>query len=93
MRTGVASLEHGTDLDAEGVELLLEHGTVLVPTLSVLHAVLAHAGEAGLGAAERDAAQRGLDAALASYQRALAAGVRSPAAATPGRPTTRTPTW
>jgi imidazolonepropionase-like amidohydrolase len=75
VRAGVASLEHGTYLDAEGVDLLLEHGTVLVPTLSVLHCLLAHADEAGLSAAERDDARRGLDAALASYQRALAAGV------------------
>jgi imidazolonepropionase-like amidohydrolase len=75
VRAGVASLEHGTYLDAEGVDLLLEHGTVLVPTLSVLHCLLAHADAAGLSAAERDDARRGLDAALASYQRALAAGV------------------
>jgi imidazolonepropionase-like amidohydrolase len=34
VRAGVRSIEHGTFLDAEGVELMVEHGTWLVPTLT-----------------------------------------------------------
>ncbi|MEU7177566.1 MULTISPECIES: metal-dependent hydrolase family protein [Streptomyces] len=34
IRGGVASVEHGYGLDAGGRDLMLEHGTVLVPTLS-----------------------------------------------------------
>ncbi len=35
IRFGVRSIEHGTFLDDECIELLLEHGTYLIPTLSV----------------------------------------------------------
>ncbi len=34
VRAGVRSIEHGTFLDAEGVDLMLEKGTWLVPTLT-----------------------------------------------------------
>lgn len=34
IRGGVASVEHGYEIDAEGIELMLEKGTYLVPTLS-----------------------------------------------------------
>jgi imidazolonepropionase-like amidohydrolase len=34
IRAGVRSIDHGTFLDDEGVELMLEHGTWLVPTLT-----------------------------------------------------------
>ena len=34
VRAGVRSIEHGTFLDDEGIELMLEHGTWLVPTLT-----------------------------------------------------------
>jgi imidazolonepropionase-like amidohydrolase len=44
-RAGVASIEHGSFLDAEGARIMAQHGTVLVPTLS--------AGEAVEQAAER----------------------------------------
>jgi imidazolonepropionase-like amidohydrolase len=35
VRAGVASIEHGTFLDDEGIRLMKEHGTYLVPTLDV----------------------------------------------------------
>jgi imidazolonepropionase-like amidohydrolase len=34
IRAGVRSIEHGTFLDEGGIELMLEHGTWLVPTLT-----------------------------------------------------------
>jgi imidazolonepropionase-like amidohydrolase len=34
IRAGVRSVEHGTFMDDEGIELMLEHGTWLVPTLT-----------------------------------------------------------
>ena len=39
VRAGVASIEHGSFLDAEGAQLMKEHGTFLVPTLSAAEAV------------------------------------------------------
>ena len=38
-RAGVSSIEHGSFLDEEGVRLMKEHGTFLVPTLSAAEAV------------------------------------------------------
>ncbi len=43
VRAGVHSIEHGFTLDDEAIELMLERGTFLVPTLSVLPGVLATA--------------------------------------------------
>lgn len=34
VRAGVASIEHGTYLDEEGIELMKEHGTYYVPTIT-----------------------------------------------------------
>ena len=38
-RAGVASIEHGSFLDAEGAKLMAQHGTYLVPTLMAGEAV------------------------------------------------------
>jgi imidazolonepropionase-like amidohydrolase len=38
-RAGVASIEHGSFLDQDGVEIMKAHGTFLVPTLSASEAV------------------------------------------------------
>jgi imidazolonepropionase-like amidohydrolase len=35
VRAGVRSIEHGTYLDDEAIELMLEHGTYLVPTIYI----------------------------------------------------------
>jgi imidazolonepropionase-like amidohydrolase len=35
VRAGVRSIEHGTFIDAEGVRLMVEHGTFLVPTIYI----------------------------------------------------------
>ncbi|HSB26368.1 MAG TPA: amidohydrolase family protein [Pyrinomonadaceae bacterium] len=39
VRAGVASIEHGSFLDEEGVALMKQHGTFLVPTLSAAEGV------------------------------------------------------
>lgn len=36
VRAGVASIEHGSQLDAEAIRLMIEHGTYLVPTPLIL---------------------------------------------------------
>ena len=35
-RAGVDTIEHGSFLDEEGADLMLRHGTILVPTISVI---------------------------------------------------------
>ena len=36
VRAGVDTIEHGSFLDEEGADLMLEHGTTLIPTISVI---------------------------------------------------------
>ncbi len=43
VRAGVASIEHGTFLDDEGIRLMKQHGTWLVPTRSAGEWVYSHA--------------------------------------------------
>ena len=45
IRAGVASIEHGSILDEEAIQLMKEHGTYLVPTAYVGFAVEEHASE------------------------------------------------
>jgi imidazolonepropionase-like amidohydrolase len=62
VRAGVASIEHGSFLDEEGAQLMKQHGTFLVPTLSAGEAVL-KAADAGVLKGLR--AQKGRAAAAA----------------------------
>ena len=47
IRAGVHSIEHGIYIDDEGIQMMIEKGTFLVPTLFALHAIfdLVEAGE------------------------------------------------
>lgn len=47
VRAGIHSIEHGIYLDDEAIELMLEHGTFLVPTLLAPLAVLEAAEQGG----------------------------------------------
>jgi len=77
VRAGVRSIEHGIYLDDEGIELMLQHGTFLVPTLGAPRAVVESARS---GASIHEASYaKGLGAVdhhLGSVQRAVAAGVK-----------------
>jgi imidazolonepropionase-like amidohydrolase len=77
VRAGFTSIEHGIFLDDEAIDLMLERGTFLVPTLVAPMAVL-EAVDAGLSvppwAIEK--AKMVIDAHSASVARAHAAGVR-----------------
>lgn len=75
VRAGVASIEHGLYLDDEAIELMLEHGTFLVPTLTGYY-LLATEGESWgheRSAIEKSAAV--LDDHRESFLRAWHAGV------------------
>jgi imidazolonepropionase-like amidohydrolase len=77
VRAGIRSIEHGIYLDDEAIELLLERGAWLVPTLVAPRGVLA-AAEAGVpipDAARRKAAEVA-EAHADSFRRAVAAGVK-----------------
>ncbi len=75
VRAGVASIEHGSFLDAEGARLMARHGTFLVPTLSAGEAV-ERAAQSGVLKGQR--AEKAIAAARAmrtAIRTAMAAGV------------------
>ena len=77
VRAGIRSIEHGIFLDDEAIELMLAHGTWLVPTLSAPRAVLAAvAAGAAVPQAVVDKAVAVQDEHDASVTRAHQAGVR-----------------
>ncbi|WP_091248064.1 metal-dependent hydrolase family protein [Klenkia soli] len=77
VRAGIRSIEHGIFLDDEAIELMLERGTWLVPTLSAPRAVLAAvAAGAALPQAVVDKAVAVQAQHDESVARAHAAGVR-----------------
>jgi imidazolonepropionase-like amidohydrolase len=77
VRAGIRSIEHGIYLDDEAIDLMLEHGTGLVPTLAAPRAVLT-AAAAGAALPEAVVAKaRDVQASHdASVTRAVEAGVR-----------------
>ncbi len=77
VRAGIRSVEHGIDLDDEAIELMLERGAWLVPTLLAARGVL-DATESGVrfpDAMLRKAAEA-VELHAESFRRAVAAGVR-----------------
>ncbi len=77
VRAGWTSIEHGIFLDQEGIDLMLESGTFLVPTLVAPRAVL-EARDRGLPVPEWaiEKTKRVLEAHQENIARAHAAGVR-----------------
>jgi len=77
VRAGIRSVEHGIYLDEEAIEMMLEHGTWLVPTLSAPRAVIAQADAgAPLSDAVVDKARMVIEAHDASISAAVSAGVK-----------------
>jgi imidazolonepropionase-like amidohydrolase len=77
VRAGIRSIEHGIFLDDEGIDLMLERGTWLVPTLGAAQAVVT-AGESGtsLSPGVLEKARSVVEVHRAAVRRAIEAGVR-----------------
>ncbi|MFX0537233.1 amidohydrolase family protein [Ornithinimicrobium sp. Y1847] len=77
VRGGIRSIEHGIYLDDEAIDLMLEHGTWLVPTLSAPRAVLEFAA-AGASISDRVLAKAKMVSEIHddSFRRAVEAGVK-----------------
>jgi imidazolonepropionase-like amidohydrolase len=80
LRAGIDSIEHGFHLDDEALELAVNQGAFLVPTLAAIDSIMANSGRDDMPAwivrkarAESGAHQRGFAAALAAGVR-IAAG-------------------
>ena len=76
VRAGVASIEHGSILDAEAVQLMREHGTWLVPTLMAGESVARLAREGRLPSPIAAKALAVAPRMESSFRLALAGGVK-----------------
>ena len=77
VRAGIRSIEHGIFLDDEAIEMMLERGTWLVPTLLAPQGVLdAVAAGAAIPAASVRKATEVIDIHRAAVRRAIDAGVK-----------------
>jgi imidazolonepropionase-like amidohydrolase len=77
VRAGIRSIEHGIYLDDEAIELMLHHGTYLVPTLLAPTGVI-RAAEAGASIPDASLAKARevIEAHRDSFRRAVEAGVK-----------------
>ncbi|SFA85151.1 Imidazolonepropionase [Lentibacillus halodurans] len=76
VRAGIHSIEHGIFLDDEAIELMLENGTYLVPTLLAPVAVLETADEKGMPATAVQKSKEVIEQHKASIAKAHKAGVK-----------------
>jgi len=89
IRAGIHSIEHGFFLDLEAIDMMLERGVFLVPTLAALHEMIERGTEFGIPAFMIEKASRATDAHLDSFRRAREAGVRIAAGNDGGTPFNR----
>ncbi|HEY4554230.1 MAG TPA: amidohydrolase family protein [Bacillaceae bacterium] len=76
VRAGIHSIEHGIYLDDECIELMLENGTYLVPTLLAPVSVLETAEVAGMPEWAVNKAKEAIEAHKKSIAKAYKAGVK-----------------
>jgi len=77
IRAGIRSIDHGIYLDEEAIQLMLDHGTWLVPTLVAPRGVI-DAADAGASIPEASVAKARevVETHTASFASAVAAGVK-----------------
>ena len=76
LEAGVDSVEHAAFLDDRGLDLMLQRGTALCPTLSIYHRIVARGAAAGDPAFMIEKARAITTPHMQSIRRAVAAGVR-----------------
>ncbi|MFE3829373.1 amidohydrolase family protein [Streptomyces sp. NPDC059092] len=76
VRAGAKCVEHGSEIDEETATLMAGHGVALVPTLSVVKALLEDATEAGLPAGTKERVGPVLDGQISALRIARASGVK-----------------
>ena len=75
-RAGVTSVEHGMMLDEEAVDLMLEHGTYLVPTIIAANNIIVNGVAAGIPAFMVDKAKQVLERHEWGFRRCMELGVK-----------------
>lgn len=75
LRVGVDTLEHGSELDDELIDLMLEAGTQLCPTLSLAEYIDSRGEERGVPAASLEKSRKLRPVRIANVRRAYERGV------------------
>ncbi len=75
VRAGVSSVEHGMMLDDEAIDLMLQHGTHLTPTIIAAERIVVHGEEGGIAPWMVQKARQVLENHKAGVQKCLARGV------------------
>lgn len=75
IRAGVDTIEHGIFLDDESIQMMLERGTVLVPTLAAPYQIVQAGAARGIPEWALEKSIRVSDSHRQSFEWALAAGV------------------
>jgi imidazolonepropionase-like amidohydrolase len=75
IRAGLDGIEHGSFIDEEGIELCLEHGVTLTPTLSGIWHYGQYSSDSGRGPVA-DVVRRAIDSGQQNIKRAIEAGVQ-----------------
>jgi imidazolonepropionase-like amidohydrolase len=83
LRAGVDTIEHGTFLDDEAIEMMVAGGAVLVPTLSIGKTTAERGLESGRPLALVENARRSLESRRTGARKAYEAGVRIAAGTDP----------
>ncbi|MFD2043413.1 amidohydrolase family protein [Ornithinibacillus salinisoli] len=76
VKAGIHSIEHGIFIDDEAIELMLENGTYLVPTLLAPVAVLESAKDVGMPDSAVEKSKEVIEQHKASFTKAYKAGVK-----------------
>ncbi len=76
LQAGVDSIEHGSYLDDEAIEMLLKRDAFLVPTLSAVHRIVQHGEGGGIPDYAVRKARQVKEDHLLSINRAIMAGVK-----------------
>ncbi len=89
IRAGIDTIEHGIFLDEESIEMMVQRGVVLVPTLAAPYQIV-KAGEAGgIPAYAVEKSKRVVDAHMKSFEWAVKSGVTVAAGNDGGTPFNR----
>ena len=76
LKGGVATIEHGIWLDGDAIEMMLDGGNALIPTLVAPHWVIRHAEAGKMPSYAIDKARAVIDDHKASIRQAIESGVK-----------------
>jgi imidazolonepropionase-like amidohydrolase len=87
VQAGIDSIEHGSFMDDETIQLLLTHNVFVVPTFSIYHKMIEKGIEKGLAPVIVDLTKRCWDMKVERFLKAYKAGVKIVAGTDSGSPT------